>query len=311
MEQQALITVILPVYNRASLVSRTLDSIAKQSLRPFNVIIVDNNSSDNSREVIDRWILQNARNGISVAVFDEPKSGACAARNRGLKEVTTPYVMFFDSDDTMSPDHLSTINDAISDSPDADIIAWGATIHTLNGKKTTRNAISRTDALRNHIFHSALATQRFAVKTSFINGIGDWNEELPGWNDLELGVRLLLAKPDICRINNCNNVNIYSQENSITGIGFSDNPHKWEKSLDCCTASLVSANKTSETVWIDLRRCILAGLYLKEGDSANSRRLLGEVVSRYNCRLHRLLFKFTRQYVAHGGRGVVLFSHLL
>ena len=61
------LTVVVPVYNRAKLVSRTLDSIAAQTLRPLDVILVDNASTDASKAVMHKWMAEhNGINGLSV-----------------------------------------------------------------------------------------------------------------------------------------------------------------------------------------------------------------------------------------------------
>lgn len=95
MKQQALISIIIPVFNRAGIVGRTLDSIAAQTLRPLNIILVDNNSSDNTLEVLTQWGKDNSTDDFKITILQEKKPGAAAARNCGLKIVKTPYVMFF------------------------------------------------------------------------------------------------------------------------------------------------------------------------------------------------------------------------
>ena len=79
------ISIIIPVYNRASLVIRTLDSIAAQTLQPDRIIVVDNNSSDGSYDAVKRWM--DAYSGTArCTLLTERKPGAAAARNKGLRE---------------------------------------------------------------------------------------------------------------------------------------------------------------------------------------------------------------------------------
>ncbi|MDE6528594.1 MAG: glycosyltransferase family 2 protein, partial [Muribaculaceae bacterium] len=99
----SLITIVVPVYNRAGIVERTLESIRQQSHRPLSVVLVDNNSTDNTPHVLRKWKSEVEAPDMQVTIVDEPVAGAPAARNRGLGLTTTPYVMFFDSDDIMTP----------------------------------------------------------------------------------------------------------------------------------------------------------------------------------------------------------------
>lgn len=98
-----LLTVVIPVYNRANLVKDTLQSLADQTLQVFDVVLVDNNSTDNSLAVLQQWADEHSSHDRRITVLSEAKRGACAARNRGASEVKTPWVMFFDSDDLMDP----------------------------------------------------------------------------------------------------------------------------------------------------------------------------------------------------------------
>ena len=99
------ITIVVPVYNREYLLQRTLDSIACQSVAPAKIVLVDNASSDSSLEMMHRWAEKITSCEVKVCV--ETKKGAAAARNRGLREVDSDFVMFFDSDDVMLPGHVA------------------------------------------------------------------------------------------------------------------------------------------------------------------------------------------------------------
>jgi glycosyltransferase involved in cell wall biosynthesis len=157
MSKQAQITVIVPVYNRAELMIRTLDSIAAQSLRPFELIVVDNNSTDNTLEVLHEWKEQNESADFVVTIKQEPRACACCARNKGLEAVKTPYVMFFDSDDTMIPTHIESALRALQADKSLDIVGWDVTVNLLDGK-AVKKRFSVNDVLYNHIFHSSFAT---------------------------------------------------------------------------------------------------------------------------------------------------------
>ena len=99
------VAVVVPVFNRAHCILATLDSILAQTLRPAQVIVVDNGSTDHSKAVVEAW-MQQQKPHCELLLLSEACRGASAARNRGLQAVTTEWVSFFDSDDLMSPDFL-------------------------------------------------------------------------------------------------------------------------------------------------------------------------------------------------------------
>lgn len=309
MTHQSQISIIIPVFNRAEIITRTLNSIAEQSLRPLDIVIVDNNSTDNTLQVIERWKHEHEATGFNISILTEPKPGACHARNKGLASISTPYVMFFDSDDTMTPEHTKNIIDTFNKNPLTDIVCWDITLHRMNGNKCLRRCHTK-NILFNHIFHASFSTQRYAIKTEFIRQAGGWNNNLPGWNDFELGIRLLLKSPCVTHIEDGTCVNVFAQENSITGLDYSSSPHKWECALDSCSSILLNANEKRAATWIEVRRCILAGSYAREGDKQSGQRLLAEVLHRTHSAKRRLLFRFIYRYVKLGGRGVAYLAKL-
>ncbi len=310
MASQASISIVIPVRDRAGIVGRTLDSVKAQVLRPLDVILVDNASTDNTLETLQRWQRENRGEGFSITLLQEPAPGAAAARNRGLEAGRSPYVLFFDSDDLMAPDLTLSVARLLEAKPDTDIVGWDISRRFLDGKTRTYRFKTR-DALYNHIFHSHLATQRYAVRSSFARQVGGWDACLMGWNDYELGVRLLLSRPKVARLGGAPLVQVISQAESITGTGFSQDPRKWERSLDKVSAVLAAAGRSDMLKYIELRRIILSGLYAREGAEGESARLLNEVLGRASGGYYRAVFKFFRAFVARGGRGVAQMAKIL
>lgn len=309
MASEAQITIIIPVYNRAEVVKSTLDSVAKQSLRPLDVILVDNNSTDNSLEVLNIWKQQVETNDFRVTILCENKPGAAAARNRGLKEVTTPYTMFFDSDDIMKPNHIQRAIVTFNKNPQLDMIGWDIDVVTLDDKKTQYRFCDK-DVLYNHIFHASLSTQRYAARTELFKNAGGWNESLPAWNDYELGIRILLLNPNIKKLNGNTTVTMRLQKESITGTDFSSRPQHWEMSLNAIDSALDNTNYSSMKKYIDVRRVILAGFYLREGAKNDAQRLLKKVLS-HSGWYRKIIMKLFYNIIRCGGRGIAILARPL
>jgi glycosyltransferase involved in cell wall biosynthesis len=111
----SLVSIIIPTYNRGHLISETLDSILAQSYTNWECIIVDDRSSDNTDEIILQYINKDNR----FKYFKRPKEkhkGANVCRNIGLNNFEGDYVVFFDSDDLMTSDHLEIKIESIKES---------------------------------------------------------------------------------------------------------------------------------------------------------------------------------------------------
>lgn len=287
-----MISIVIPVKNRAQLVKRTLQSVLQQSVLPHALILVDNGSSDSTLSVLNQW----AENKSWVKVISETKPGATAARNAGLKFVKTPYVMFFDSDDVMPPRHIEQISAALKANNYPRIGAFNLQLIDLNGKSHLK-AFRSGDPMRQQIFHSILSTQRCVLDANLVRQVGAWNEQLPGWNDWEFGIRLLMAEPKVTYIALSEPVQAYAQPNSITGTSFSAKRGQWEKAI--CAAESILRNSPYKRL-IDYRKAILAGMYRREGFAEYAKGLT-----------RGLRMKLIERYVAAGGRGVDYIARIL
>src|SRR5690606_480254 len=107
-----LISIIIPSYNRANLIGETLDSIIAQSCTQWECLVVDDGSTDATNIVIAEYAQKDKRIKLFKRPDTKPK-GANACRNIGLQEAQGDYVVFFDSDDLMSENHLEVKANAI------------------------------------------------------------------------------------------------------------------------------------------------------------------------------------------------------
>ena len=98
-------SVVIPTYNRATLITGTLDSVLAQDWEDFEIVLVDDGSTDDTEQVVHNHYAGNER----VRYIRQVNAERGAARNRGLLEARGQYVVFFDSDDLMHTDHLSTL----------------------------------------------------------------------------------------------------------------------------------------------------------------------------------------------------------
>tara|TARA_B110000046_G_scaffold165048_1_gene181037 strand:+ start:389 stop:1330 length:942 start_codon:yes stop_codon:yes gene_type:complete len=111
-----LFSVVIPLYNKEKHIVRTINSVLSQSLMPFEIIIVDDGSTDNSLNTISEF-----ENIARVKIISQMNLGVSAARNRGVDESCGKYVVFLDADDEWLPWHLHELDVMIKDFPDCGI----------------------------------------------------------------------------------------------------------------------------------------------------------------------------------------------
>lgn len=102
-----LISVVIPVYNVKKYLNDCLESVAKQSYRNYEAILVDDGSSDGSELICDEWCKKDSR----VKVIHKENAGVSAARNDGIAASNGEYIAFLDSDDLLQPDALKILYD--------------------------------------------------------------------------------------------------------------------------------------------------------------------------------------------------------
>ena len=98
-------SIVIPTFNRAHLITETVDSVLAQTYSQFEVIIVDDGSTDNTKQVIGNKYKNDSR----VRYFYKKNEERGAARNFGLKNAKGQYALFFDSDDLMHSNHIETL----------------------------------------------------------------------------------------------------------------------------------------------------------------------------------------------------------
>jgi glycosyltransferase involved in cell wall biosynthesis len=112
--------VVIPLYQKRSWIARCLDSVQAQTVRPYEVIVIDDGSTDGGGEVALGYL------GPGWRCIRQDNAGVAAARNAGLALASGSHVAFLDADDTWSPDHLAELSRLARSHPDATILgtAW-------------------------------------------------------------------------------------------------------------------------------------------------------------------------------------------
>lgn len=112
-------SVIIPTYNRAHILPETINTVLNQVYREFEIIIVDDGSTDDTGDIIKS---RYGDNGL-VRYFFKQNEERAAARNFGLEQARGDYAVFFDSDDLMNPGYLQILDKIITDQPGIFLLA--------------------------------------------------------------------------------------------------------------------------------------------------------------------------------------------
>lgn len=302
------ISVIIPVYNREDLVVRTLDSIYAQTYRPIELIVVDNNSTDSSVKTVERWKEGHRNSDFNIILTHETKRGAANARQTGFTKASADVVMFFDSDDVMRPELITKVMEKFRTYPKVDMVYWQTSVLTPDGR-TIPKRFSSSNLLRRHLFNGMLCTISYAVKTDYFKKCGGWNTTLTGWDDWELGLRLLLNNPILEAIPQPL-VIIYPQTESITGTDFKSKHGEWEKAIaamEKVTATQKEPLRSKLERMLLYRRVNLAALYKAESASDIAESLLKQSLATSSVSTWRKwLLRIIYHYTSHGGRAAYL-----
>lgn len=141
MTQEPLITVVVPLYNKERWIGRCLDSITAQSYKNLEILIVNDGSSDNSVEVVNR--IEDRR----IRVIDKPNGGVSSARNRGMDEAKGEFIAFLDADDMWMSRHIEALLEGFRNHPNATIVS-----NRLDDRINGQNMQKKSESTETFVF---------------------------------------------------------------------------------------------------------------------------------------------------------------
>lgn len=192
------ISVVIATYNRAGLIQETIDSVFRQTFRDFEVLVVDDGSTDDTEQVLKTY-------GDRLQYFRQENRGASAARNLGVRHARADWISIQDSDDICAPDHLETLWGAVQKRPDTGMVfANGAYLDDPGPKgkliipqgKSKRMA-EKGVALSDLFMTSIVRLQAALLSKRAFLEIGGLDEELQICMDLDLAFRYFIRFPVI------------------------------------------------------------------------------------------------------------------
>ncbi len=170
-------SVVIPAYQAAATIARALHSVAAQTHPSFEVIVIDDGSTDNTFETVAGF--------SGVTVLRQSNSGAAQARNRGIESSQGEWIAFLDADDIWLPNHLEALDRAIKSFPSVSFVGSRGPRRVRDVDKSRgsqgrrgarRSQVRKTDyfkVARNHVFRravdmSSVAVRRETIETNFV-----------------------------------------------------------------------------------------------------------------------------------------------
>lgn len=298
-----LFSIVVPVYNREQVVERTLRSIEAQNWRPLHLVLVDNASTDGSLALLRRWARSRRTDDFRITIVEEKTPGAAAARNRGLREVDSEYMLFFDSDDEMLPGAVAGYMRAFLGPEEPDLVTSRCYCRALNGKVSPIAARSG-DPLIAHIHHATLRTLGYAARTSLMRGVGAWNADIHIWDDWELGIRLLLASEKRVSIPTFSCL-IHISPGSVTGDSYAHREPFYDTAIEAARADLAACarkDRNNLLALMDYKQMMLAAHFRREGHPELAERWRAKALEGKSFG-RRLTLRLAYTYIRHGLRG--------
>jgi len=185
------VSVIIPTYNRAHLIGRSIQSVLNQTYQDFELIIVDDGSTDNTEEVIKKFQEHDKR---TKYIKHNKNKGGSAARNTGIKNAKGKYIAFLDSDDEWLIGKLKRQMKFIKNSSsEVGVFYTGFIYKNVLNRDTWKKYIP---SKRGWIFEDILTencvgtTSTVLIKSRCFEKAGLFNENLPSCQDWEMWIRI-------------------------------------------------------------------------------------------------------------------------
>jgi len=185
-----LISVVLPTYNRCLLLERAVDSVLNQTFRNFELIVVDDGSTDDTPALLESY-------GDRLRVIRQPNSGVSAARNQGIRQAGGRLIALLDSDDYWLPQKLTRQVAFFEKDPGA-VICQTEEIWMRNGVRV--NPKKRHRKFSGWIFEKCLplcliSPSAVMLRKSLLDEVGLFDESLPACEDYDLWLRITCKYP--------------------------------------------------------------------------------------------------------------------
>lgn len=207
-------SIVIAVYNKEQHIARTLKSVLHQTFTDFEIVIVNDGSTDESERIIKSF------NNDKIRYFKQENMGAAAGRNTAIKLAKSSYIALLDADDTWFPNYLEEQNRLIENYPNEFIFATAQEIiknNTVRHKKYSLSTEFKNEGIVDYFEASYLASilhsSSTVIKKEVFSEIGFYNTSIKSGQDTDLYIRIGLNYTIV--FSSCICASYYVIENSL------------------------------------------------------------------------------------------------
>lgn len=198
MEQNQLVSVVIPTYGRPSTLISAVRSVLMQSYKNLEIIIVDDNSDDYTIELVQKEISDNI-NDVRVKYFSDKKNrGGASARNKGIELSSGEYITFLDDDDVYLENKILHQVDFLIKN-NLDVCVCDMFFMDKNRLKNVSNCIARVNSLKDFILDGNCYTPMILCKRKILIAVGGFTET-PRYQDHILMIKILEHSSAVARL---------------------------------------------------------------------------------------------------------------
>ncbi len=185
------VSVIIPAYNAMIYLPETLKSVLQQTFTDFEVLIIDDGSTDN----IVQWAGELIDSRVKLIV--QPNQGTSAARNTGIAQAQGEYIAFLDADDLWEPTKLEKQVRYLEDNPAVGLLHTNMVLIDWQGKSSGRVMKSNAegDALKQLLKQNTVVTSSVIVRDCCLKTVGEFDRNLRYSQDWDMWVRIAARYP--------------------------------------------------------------------------------------------------------------------
>lgn len=183
------VSVIIPTYNRENLIKKALDSVEAQTYPDYEVVVIDDGSTDHTREVVESY-------GEKVHYFYQENQGIAGARNAGIKRSSGEYIAFLDSDDYWLPEKLERQMALFGEHPEYGMVASCCASVRLDGRFRGKNRPGKSGWILRDLFNkNFIRTSSAVIKKVCLEKVGLFDEALSECEEYDLWLRIAAQYP--------------------------------------------------------------------------------------------------------------------
>lgn len=186
-----LVSIVIPTYNRATLLTEAIQSCINQTYRPIECLIVDDGSTDITRGVVNELIRNNDDSFVLKYIYQQ-NAGSQVARNTGTAEATGEYIQYLDSDDLLYPDKITSQITYFNQHPDCDAVFGDWEVGAMEKKKLIV-AYKNNNLIEQFLTERCIHTLAILMRYSLVKKIGDWDVNVKRNQEIDFHLRGVLA----------------------------------------------------------------------------------------------------------------------